>query len=333
MNKIHQEDYLYATARLRTLERNMLTRRDLDKMLDAATFEESYKIASDISLHSSLPCGQYEAAIGRMLEDTYRLLEELIKDREVLDVFRLKYDGHNLKVLIKSQALGTDPSPLLSPLGILPRDTLPAQFAAGELPSLPQCLRDAAQAASDMLAKSSDPQTVDILIDRAVLEGMLALAQEIDFPFLTDVVRTYIDLENIRCVVRLKRIGSDAGLFQKLIVDGGKIPVSQLYEAFLPEGFDALRETLFRSEYSGALTPLLDALSDRKPLTAFERGTDSYLIEWIRRSKLVAFGLEPVISYLLAKENEAKQIRIILASRRAGVAKDKISERLRDTYA
>lgn len=333
MKKIREMDYLYATARLRALERDMLTQRDLEKMVDAASPQESYKIANDISLHSSLPFSEYETAINNMLLNAYALLSELTDNSPIFDIFRLKYDGHNLKVIIKSQALKADPVPAMSQLGILSKEEVIAGFNERKLSKLPEKMISAAFEASESLAKTGDPQTVDILLDKAVLESMLTLAQEIGFPFLTGIVQSYIDVENIRTAVRLKRMGKDIGLLKKLTVDGGKIALSRLFDAFAPEGFDAMKEMLFVTEYFNHFAPLFDGLDSKKPLTAFERGAENYTIKLLKSSRLVSFGLEPVISFILAKENEAKQIRIILASRLAGVERDKISERLRDTYA
>lgn len=333
MRKILDVDYLYATAHLRALEKNMLTARDLDKMLDATTLEESYKVANDISLHSRLDCTHYEEAIAGMLAGAYALIDELSGGSDIFDIFRYKYDGHNLKVLVKSQALSGDPMRIMSPLGILPKEAAAAQFREKKLEGLPERIAEAAYKASETLAKSGDPQQVDILLDRAVMESMLEKAEEIDFPFLTEVVRSIIDVENLRTFVRLKRMGRDAGMMRALAVDGGKVSPTRLCDAFGPEGFDALREMLSITDYAGYFGHLLEGMNERTPLTAFERGADNYILHLLQSSRLVAFGLEPLIGFILAKESEAKQVRIALASRAAGVPREKISERMRETYA
>lgn len=326
-------DYLYASTRVRALEKNMLTSRDLEKMLDCISFEESYKVANDISLSSRLPADQYEAAINEMLLAQYALVDSLTESPEVFSLFRFKYDGHNLKVLVKSQALGTDPAPVMSALSLIPPEKLSVMFTAGKIEGLPQEMITAAFLARDTLAKTHDPQAVDTLLDHAVLLSMLEAANELAHPFLCKVVRCYVDLENLRTTVRLKRIGKDQAALQKVLVPGGDLDIARLTAAFSTEGLEAIREALFTTDYYNAIAPLLDDLSPKKPLTAFERGLDNYMIELLRSTRLVAFGLDPVIAYLLAKENEAKLVRIVLASRQAGVKREKISERLREAYA
>ena len=43
-------------------------------------------------------------------------------------------------------------------------------------------------------------------------------------------------------------------------------------------------------------------------------------------------GIEVPVSYILALENEIKNVRIILAGKDAGLSEDRIRERLRDCY-
>ncbi len=65
------------------------------------------------------------------MKDAYALAEELLKDKKLVGLFRLKYDAHNLKVLVKSRAAGKDAAYLLSDLGTVPAEKL-AEHYAGE---------------------------------------------------------------------------------------------------------------------------------------------------------------------------------------------------------
>ena len=59
---------------------------------------------------------------------------------------------------------------------------------------------------------------------------------------------------------------------------------------------------------------------------------DNYLISFLKRAKYVVFGLEPVVAYLLARENEVKMIRMIMIGKLNGLATDLLRSRLRDIY-
>ena len=54
---------------------------------------------------------------------------------------------------------------------------------------------------------------------------------------------------------------------------------------------------------------------------------------YLKKSGLVAYGEEPVITYLAELEGEITTIRMILTGRLAGIEPQVIKERLRDLYA
>ena len=63
MKAYQDTDYLHATARVRALENGMVTRRDFQKMIDAKTVEEAYKVLSDAPICHGAPIAEYEQAL------------------------------------------------------------------------------------------------------------------------------------------------------------------------------------------------------------------------------------------------------------------------------
>ena len=193
-------------------------------------------------------------------------------------------------------------------------------------------IAQAALQARETLAKTNDPQMVDIIIDRAVLESMSALAGQYKSKFLTRLVNANIDIANIRSFVRIKRIGKDLRFLKEVLADGGSIAVPRYLELF-PKTFDDFFEMLDGTPYGPALSGAYDAIKNHGTLSEFEKLCDNFMVEVLKESRFIPFGIEPVLSYLLAKENEVQAIRIVMASKIAGVDPDKITERLRETYA
>ncbi len=52
----------------------------------------------------------------------------------------------------------------------------------------------------------------------------------------------------------------------------------------------------------------------------------------LREAKMFALGPEPIIAYVMAKENEVRNVRIIMIGKKNGVATAEIAERLRESY-
>jgi V/A-type H+-transporting ATPase subunit C len=56
---------------------------------------------------------------------------------------------------------------------------------------------------------------------------------------------------------------------------------------------------------------------------------DDFLMERLKAAKMVVFGIEPLVGYILAKEHEVKLIRLILIGKLKGV---NVIKRMSDSY-
>ena len=80
---------------------------------------------------------------GENAEDkaaVYRELSALAPDPQIVDFFRLKYDYHNAKVLLKSEAQGISADELLLDLGRVPARELREKLLASDFRGLPAVL-------------------------------------------------------------------------------------------------------------------------------------------------------------------------------------------------
>ncbi|WP_191980816.1 V-type ATPase subunit, partial [Clostridium haemolyticum] len=64
----------------------------------------------------------------------------------------------------------------------------------------------------------------------------------------------------------------------------------------------------------------------------FEKLCDNFIMNFIKDAKYISFGPEPLIAYILAKENEIKIIRIIMVGKINNIDSQVIGERLREIY-
>ena len=176
MKKTKDTQYLYLSANIRAQENRMVGTQALHKMISAATPEEAYKTVTDAGIGVDVNYQDFESALTQELVSTYERLEKAAPDPEMFKIFRYKYDGHNLKTIIKAQSCGNSTEGLLSPLGTVDEKTLLQGLRDGDFGELEPRIAQAALQARETLAKTNDPQMVDIIIDRAVLESMSALA-------------------------------------------------------------------------------------------------------------------------------------------------------------
>lgn len=332
MTSFKDTDYLHASARVRVIEKNLLGGEDLKKMAEARSLDEAWKIANDAGIGVGMPVEDYERALDDSLERAYAEANDLLHGSEALSLFRMKYDAHNLKTLVKSVKAGKRPE-LLSPLGNVPVEKLSEELDARAFgPELSPELAAAAISAVEKLAKNGDPQAVDLAIDRAWLTAVNKKAAGYDNAFIREWARTQTDLANIRALFRIKRMGRDGSLLLEAAAPGGTFEPKELAAA-AGENWDDVFALADRAPCSKYIAAAFEDVKNGKSLSRFERLCDNAAVAVLVKARYVPFGIEPVLAWLLAKENEAQAARIVLACKRAGLSSADIIERLRDSYA
>ena len=321
-------DYLFISAKIRAMERSALTQERMERMLQAATPELCAQVLGemgypefDVNSEASL-----YAALAKERENVFREISASLPDRNIVDVFKLKYDYHNLKTIIKSR--GSDVSGLLLDAGRVAPDTLLENYLQrGKWDFLPKELGDAAQEATDVLNETGDPQKCDFILDRAYFKEMLSLAQASRCGYLVNYVRTSIDAANLRDLVRSLRMKRPAAFLRQVLFDGGTISVDQIV-AQSGSIAELYRATILKeaAELGEA------AVNAGGSLTHFEKALDNALLARAADARRIPFGVEVVIGYIIARENDLTAARIIMTGRMAGIDPETIRERLRDSY-
>ena len=326
-----KEDYLYLSSLLRAREIRMLSRERAERMLDASGFEECAKMLTENGYEdlSQMSISQIENALSVRRAELFHELESLVPNREVLDLFRLKYDYHNAKVLLKSEAILHEAKNLLSGAGRVAPEVMTRCFHEDRLRDLPGRLGAAAEQARALLNRSANPQLSDFLMDREYYAEMRDLAEAIGTDFAKGYVALLADSTNLRSTVRILRMGKDIGYLREALVPGGSISEERLIAGVGGEGIVSVfaGSPLQKAAQLGA-----DAVAGGT-LTSFELACDNVLADYLADAKRSSFGEECVIAYLAGQESELTAVRMILTGRLAGVPGDVIRERLRDLYA
>ena len=329
--KLKDTDYLFISTYLHSRERDLLTSARMERMIEAPSAEEAVKVLTEIGY------GEFDASSQRELgsilaQEQEKLFEDLyrfVPDKAVVDVFKVKYDYHNLKALIKARATGTDASDrLLLDAGRVSAEDMRRAVWEGDYNVLPPALRQSAVEAAETLSATGDPQLADFLLDRAYYAEMLSAAQATGSSFLVRYVRFTIDAANLRSAVRTLRMKKGADMLKRVLVEGGSIRVDSVQSAALGGNL----EELYRSTELRQAAELCTAAVNGGSLTPFEKACDDAVTAMAAGAKSVPFGVESVISYLVAKEIEFTAVRIIMSGRMAGIDSDTIRERLREAY-
>ena len=331
MSKIRDTDYLTLSTRVRAMETRLVTRERMERMLDARTDEEAVKILTECG-YEELPAltnAGLDDLLSKARAALYRELSTAAPDRRVVELFQMKYDYHNAKVLVKAAAMGAEPDRMLMEGGRWSPDRLRDAFQRDSLGDFSEPFRQAVLRARETLNAGNDPQRADFVLDRAYFAEMADTAKAVGSPFLQGYVRLLIDAANLRSAVRAARIGKGPDFLRQVLLPGGNVDVS-----VLSSGRGADLAAVFRAGPLGEAAAAGAALTSpgSGELTAFERMCDDAVMHYLEGARLIPFGEQAVIGYLYARESEFTAIRTILSGRMAGLEGDTIRERLREAY-
>ena len=326
-----KEAYLCVSAMLRAREPKLLNLEKANRMLDAASYEDAAKLLTDCGYPdmSQMTAAEVENSLAERRAAIFEEMRGLSPDKELVDLFKLKYDYHNAKAILKAEAMGSDCTHLLSDAGRIPGVKLRELYNEEKFSSLPKTLADAMAEAKAVLARTANPQLADFVLDKAYFAELHAAAEALNSDFLRGYAAIQVDAANLKSAVRTLRMGKNQDFLAEVLVPGGSVSVERLMGALDKEGMGSLYAHT-RLEKAAALGAAAVAGGG---MTAFEKACENAVTDYMRSSALISYGPEAVAAYLSAIEGEIQAVRMILTGRLAGVKPEAIRERLRDLYA
>ncbi|NMA96147.1 MAG: V-type ATP synthase subunit C, partial [Clostridiales bacterium] len=273
----------------------------------------------------------YENMLESELREVYDFINTVTPDEAITDLFFIKHDIHNIKVLLKSKALEVEEPNFLSGLGIVPLDVIKEALDSEEkglYNALPSFIADALKDIENMTA---DPQYIDIALDRAMYGYILNTASKRRQIFVEEFFRRQVDMLNIRSLLRAKAMGEDFIFAKKLFMPYGSIDENVLAEAY-ELSYDSLAKHFSSTIYYDVIDRGIRDFQQNGTFAEFERLLENFLLDYVSVGKWELMGIQPIMGYILAKENEIAAIRLIMVGKINNIPAEKIRERLRDTY-
>lgn len=328
LKKSDSNNYLFLTAMLRAREAGMLGSDKLERILSAQSFAEACAIAAESGYPdmNGMSVREVEDALSAHRREEIEDVALIVPDKELVDLFRLKYDYHSAKVMVKSDGVSKQ---LLSFEGRVEAAEFLKAFAKNELVMLPVALAEAIDDAKHMLARTGNPCLADLILDRAYFAEMCQLAESAQLPFAKDYVRLIIDSTNLKVLIRSRIAGKRPEIVGELLFDGGSILKESIIAA--AENDDEIVRIFTGAGLRDAVEKGLLVVNGGS-MTEFELALDNGINEYLSDAVRIGFGPAAVISYLAAVENEVMALRIILTGRIMGISSEALRGRLRESY-
>lgn len=332
---MQKEAYIQASTRVRMAEKNLLTQEQLFRMAEADSLESLNRLLSETSYQQAVQQldkpEEYERMLSEELKNTYAFLYEISPDPRLVDLFSYRYVYHNMKVLAKEIIMEKEMQNLYIPLGDLPVDELKKGAEAGTLNRIAPYGEELAAILKEY-EEHKEASRIDVLADQYFAKRLLATADALDLPIAEKYAKDTVDLYNVMILLRAKNLELSAEDFQRVALAGGNLYTPDVMNHYY-DNQDQLIGRLNSMPIGQSLQEGLSRFEQSKRLSSFEKTGEDHLLELAKATKLVSYGPEVLVSYLIAKENEIKNLRILYVSVRNGIPREKIKERLRNTYA
>jgi V/A-type H+-transporting ATPase subunit C len=327
--------YAYAVGVIRVLETRSLSRERIERAAEASTTEEVLRILAETPYSEYLSAlkgpEDYESLLEKEHQKVLSLLQNLTKDPSLTNLLLSRFDFHNLKVALKERFGEQDLASAYVSFGRISLPMMKAAVNEEGFSSLPLWLAQPAEQVVREFPERQDPKWIDFLIDRKMYELFVTTSRAQRSLFFHDVIQKEIDLINILSLFRIRHSGQERGRFLESFIEGGSLSRPFFLQLF-DEPLEGMSGRFAYTPYRDLVENGWDHLKSQGSFAVFERmGRDS-ILEYLRRANLIAFGIEPLIAYAYAKENELRMIRTIMVGKLNGVPSNLIKESLPRVY-
>lgn len=320
----------YASARISALGKGLLDRQTVLHMAESS-LDDVLRTLQELRYGGLSDSSAFD--IEQMIENvrirTAEEVMELSSNPDITDLFLLQTDIQNLKLLLKARILGVHVG--LQAGGLYLPEDLRRMVDEQAYGNLPVQIRSSLQNLEQRLKVEIDPQTISVALDRAYLAHALAVAAEIKDDFSLQYFGALCDFNNIITLLRLRALHAPKERLRATMLPEANVSFAELAAAF-DASADSLSHAFSAANAHHAVSAALTEYQQTGSIAGVERARDNYLLSLVSAHKFELFTIYPLIGYLLARDREAKAIRLIVTVKRNGLDDALIRERLCELY-
>jgi V/A-type H+-transporting ATPase subunit C len=323
--------YTYPLARVRARKGRLFTDKQYTELLESQTTEEVKNYLRGLPEYAKY-IDEYplEKALDSQLAETYDLIARIAPDntKDPFIFLMKKWDIRNIKSIIIAKEAGLSEEEtmnLVVPFGEL-SDKLNTLIDADSVDEILNNLEgtDYAPILEDSIPVYKETGIllpVEASLDKYLLENLLRTAatpEDDNTAYLHEYVGNLVDITNIKMILRAKADGLKYDDIEPYMVsDGYQIREWKLKDLMESEDVSGVVNGLEGTDYAPMLTESLTDYTETGSIQAFEKALDEHVSEVAQRiSQKNQFGIGPMIGYLNKKENEIKNLKIIIRGKR-----------------
>ncbi|MBP2621017.1 V-type ATPase subunit [Streptococcus panodentis] len=273
-----------------------------------------------------------QVLMGQLMAE-YAWAFDISPDAQLPSLFTLRYTYHNLKVLLKQKATDLSLEHLLLPAGPYSLEILEHLTAAFSAEHCPDWMLEEVLATWQEYEDYQDLRVLEIGMDLAYFKHLKRLGRSLDNAALKTWVDVSIDCYNAVTAKRAVDLHKPHSFMKQLLSDEGSLTAAEWIALAERGDFLSWFSQVNPLDYDVDLR-LYEEKMRTQSLTAVEL---EYLADLLQVKLLAAAQFEtdgplPLARYLLGRELEVKNLRLILTGLDNQLPLSAIKERMRPIY-
>lgn len=332
---MNTKDFSEINITISVKEQDFLTQETFHKLLQAESMNTIASLLAgsvyDLQM-SDLECLETtENKLMTALTREYRWAFEESPDRDLVSIFALFYVYHNLKILLKAKMLGKDLSPLLIPIGSEGQDELAHLVQTLHSDVLESDIVEEIGAIWSMYLTYQNSYILEVGVDLAYFKHLKKLSLKLPRLF-QEIVVILIDFYNIISVKRAFNQGKTSNAIYQILSDEGSLPARSIIKMI--ENDELIN---WFQQLNGYIDEELLFFEDKIrqstiSIVELEYLSDMFIAKYLENQIEELDGPIPLARYLLRREFEVKNLRLIISSHHNHIDIDRVAERMRPLY-
>ena len=312
----------YSVGNVRAREVTLLKGSDLEQLASLTSEEQLLSALKDKGFGGTDISGSVDEILKYETEQLWEYLKATAADVSVFYPLLIDNDYHNLKTVIKGVLSGKSYERLMLRPSVIDIKTVETAVKEKQFSILPEFCAEAAKEAYEVLARTSDAQLADAILDKSKMKASIDMSSG----FIKEYVEIKVFYENIKTLIKAAKFSKDREFLDRAVYD---MPGADDLKIAALGGEKELLERIAAKDIMGSKQAVEQY---KKSPSAFEKYADEKLMEKVRSAKRITMGPEVIIAFCLARLRELKEIGRLASGIRTNSGEATIRERLRMLY-
>ena len=328
---------IYANATASSLMTKLINHDKLSRLLDAKNGETALKMVMEFGFGEGVTVTnpfEFELLCDKEEENLYNFIIETCPSEHALKCLTLSYDYHNLKSALKVKyGKNVDYGKLVYRYTRKSADELKDQVLSDNYEDLSLFQAELCKKIDEFhILGNLTPLKIDIESNLAMYSEIFQALKNAHDPLLMEYYQKKVNFINLSTVVRAKAFNLTDNMALSMLIPFGTFDET-VFTAYLEGNGESLIEKLRFTEYKELGKVLIESESDKSALTKYEQMCENMLMDIWRDVKFIPEQrLSTYFSYVFARYNIIKNVRLIMVCVNNSLDTAEIRERLVETY-